>query len=340
MSTEVEPLRDEYMTAASDPAIPPPSVLFPLTYDVRGLRLAIVLGNQAIGGLCPFAKSTLCHHCDIGLGEGVRFNTEMNLRRVDWFMNYYAKVLPELRHLVIYNSGSTLNPAELSPQVIESVLSHVRAFPNLKVVSMDSRESFVTSARVLQIASQLGSGRELRVILGVESADDRIRDGILEKRMSKQAIELAARAIASIREQLVRGHGPAVAPGLSINIVIGGPGTTAATAIDDAVATSLYGVELANNHGLRLDLNLHPYYPSRRGASRFPAHPRASVTLICEAILAILARIKNSAVLFVGLQDEGHDQQQGQRRAEIAFLSEAIRHFNKTGRIDRIRSGL
>jgi hypothetical protein len=329
------------VTIINDPAIPPANVLFPLTYDVRGLRLAIVLGNQAIGGTCPFAKARLCHHCDIGLGEGVRFSTELNLRRVEWLKNYYASVFPELSHLIIYNSGSTLNPVELSPEVIESLLSYVRTLPNLKVVSMDSRESFVTSSRVVQIASQLGLGRELRIILGVESADDKIRNGILEKRMSKRAIEFAVRAIASAREKLNGGQMTDIASsGLSINVIIGGPGTSVATAIKDAVETCCYSVELAENYGLRVDLNLHPYYPSQRAMSRFPDHPRASLMLLCEAIYAIVERIKNRAVLFVGLQDEGHDQQQARRKAELVIFTEAIQFFNKTGRIDHILAAL
>lgn len=329
------------MFVAGDPALPPASTLFPLTYDVRGLRLAIVLGNQATLGLCPFAKAGLCHHCDIGSGEGTQFDAEKNLRRIEWFKNYYASVFPKLSHLVIYNSGSTLNPVELSPEVLESLLKYVRTLPNLKMLSMDSRESFVTPARVMQLASHLGRRRELRIILGVESADDRIRNEILEKRMSKRAIESAVRTIASVREKVNSDRTTNLASlGISINVVIGGPGTTAATAVNDAVGTSVYGVELAEAYRLPIDLNLHPYYPSRRGISRFPDHQRASLTLLRETICAIVERIKNRAVLFIGWQDEGHDQQQEQRRVERAMFTEAFDYFNRTGRVGHIPRAL
>ena len=69
----------------------------------------------------------------------------------------------------------------------------------------------------------VGFGRTLRIILGLETADDHAREEILGKRMSRAAIGRAVAAIGSaaadLREQRI---------GLTFNILVGGPGGDAA----------------------------------------------------------------------------------------------------------------
>jgi len=326
------------MTSYRDPAIPSSSILFRPVYDVHGLRLALVLGNQAPRGICPYAQAQRCHHCDIGLGEGVRFSTQMNLRRLDWFETYYASILPNVCHLVIYNSGSTLNPAELALEVWEAIFALVQSSSNLKIVSVDSREAFVQHDILVRLVSLLGRGYELRIILGVESANDRIRNKLLDKQMSRQAIDAAAKALTVVSTKVENNTlSDAATLGFSVNILVGGPGTTAYTAVNDAVATAAYGVRLAESYNLSLDLNLHPYYPSQRGRARFPAHPRPLPKVVCDAACTIAEQFGDKAVIFLGWQDEGHDQEPTRRAVELSTLGKAVDHFNKTGLTTQLR---
>ena len=104
-----------------DPAIPDARLLFEPVQDGYGTRLALVFGNEAPGGVCPF-YGRQCYHCDIGAGEGVQFNTDWNSRRLDFFRRHYADILPRTAHLVVYNSGSVLNPHELSDASLRLIL--------------------------------------------------------------------------------------------------------------------------------------------------------------------------------------------------------------------------
>ena len=97
-------------------AVPAAEHRFAAVRDVYGWRLALVFGNEAKDGICPYYRAGRCHHCDIGAGEGRAFDTASNAARLRWFEASYAERWPELAHLVVYNSGSTLNPAELSRQ--------------------------------------------------------------------------------------------------------------------------------------------------------------------------------------------------------------------------------
>lgn len=303
---------------------PPATSLFEPVWDRYGLRLALVFGNQAAGGLCPYYAASRCHHCDIGAGEGRAFQNEDNLGRLEWFQARYAAVLPEVAHLVLYNSGSTLNPRELAPEVLEAALGWARGLPKLTLVSLDSREAFITPEAVESACR--ACGRELHPILGLESADDHVRNELLAKKMSPEGIRRAFRTVGGVA---VRGW----RVGVDVNVVIGGPGTSFRSAVQDAVATARYALELGREAGVRVDLNLHPYYPSRRGRDRFPEHGRCPLSLVFRVLEALDALRKGEAPdtgLFLGWQDEGHDQDQDTRSLELSIAGRAFSAFNRT----------
>jgi hypothetical protein len=304
-----------------DPAVPASNIVFKPVYDDYGLRLALVFGNHADGGVCPYARAKRCHHCDIGRGEGVQFDTETNLRRLKWFKTHYAQYWYEVAHLVIYNSGSTLNPQELAPQICLEIMAFARDLPRLQVVSMDSREAFVNTEYIRQLAGILGPGRSLRIILGIESADEQIRNVFLNKKMPKRMIDKAmARFYHVWSETSANSRHKMATPGLSVNVVIGSPGTTAETVIADGLETARYAMQLAEQYDLPLDINLHPFYPSQRSVNHFPNHKRVSTHLVEQVIQAIKAILTSDKVkLFVGLQDEHHDQEPEKRADDLLF---------------------
>ncbi len=317
------------MSAALPPEAPPAASLFEPVRDRFGLRLALVLGNHAPGGLCPYYAAALCHHCDIGAGEGRAFAADDNRRRLAFFRERYAAVLPEVAHLVLYNSGSVLSPRELPPDLLDWALAWARAAsPRLRAVSLDSREPYITRDAVLRVARALGPGIEARPILGLETADDRLRDGLLEKRMPLPAVRRAFAAAGEAARRL----GPERV-GLDVNVVVAGPGTAPATAVPDAVATARFALAEGRAAGVPVDLNLHPYYPSARGLARFPAHPRCPPALAAAAAGAIAAlrdALAPGAGVFLGWQDEGHDREPERRAEELARAQAAFDRFNRT----------
>jgi hypothetical protein len=317
--------------------LPPPESLFKPVYDRRGLRLAIVLGNEAPAGICPYAARNHCHHCDIGRGEGHQFDAAMNRARFRWLEKHNSSIWPRVAHLVVYNSGSVLNRLELAPEILTAVLDFARSLPELRLVSVESREAFVTPEVVSRLTADLGAGREARVIIGIESADDTIRNKLLRKRMPRKAIERAVRAIATVRKAVVGSGNKAALPGLAANVIVGGPGTTLKSIVRDAVETAMYSLMMAQANGIPLDLNLHPYYPSQRSTARFPEHPRPSLPALVDAVCSVAQSVGDNVVVFVGLEDEGHDQEPWGRTEQAARLGRAADYFNQTGRLDLLR---
>ncbi|MEW6282817.1 MAG: hypothetical protein AB1758_29670, partial [Candidatus Eremiobacterota bacterium] len=220
----------------------------------------------------------------------------------------------------------TLNPVELSPDFLHRVLEWAAALPALRGVSLDSREAFVTSQRVREAARALGAGRFLHPILGLESARESVRNLVLDKRMSDGAIRRAFSNVAAVAREGLEAS-------MDCNVVLGGLGTSAGDAVADAVETGRFAFDLGRASGLVVDLNLHPYYPSERGRSRFPQHGRCSLNLALRAVEgldALRRELSPRSRLFIGWQDEGHDQDQEVRRLELSIARASFERFNRT----------
>jgi len=121
--------------------------------------------------------------------------------------------------------------------------------------------------------------------------------------------------------------------GLDVNIVIAGPGTTDETAVDDAVMTARLALISGAQHGVEVDLNLHPYYPGSRGSARFPNHRRCSLATTVRAVSRIVDLVRSMATdssIFIGWQDEGHDRERQRRYLELERARAAFDRFNQT----------
>ena len=125
-----------------------------------------------------------------------------------------------------------------------------------------------------------------------------------------------------------------------MNIVIAGPGTLAGCAVSEACVTAADALNTGTKNGVNVDLNLHPYYPSSRGLSRFPDHPRCPLTTTARAATEIAEVVKSWAApcnLYIGWNDEGHDRQPELRETEIERAGEPSKRFNETNDVNAIR---
>ena len=128
----------------NNPAIPYKSILFDPVRDSYGSRLALVFGNEFKSGECPFYTAKQCHHCDIGAGEGTQFTTKMNRDRLDFFRQHYNDVLRNVEHLVVYNSCSTLNKAEMSRETLEHIAECASCLDRCKIISFYSPQIYLS----------------------------------------------------------------------------------------------------------------------------------------------------------------------------------------------------
>ncbi len=307
----------------SNPAIPDEAILFQPVRDTYGNRLALVFGNEFSKGECPFYTANQCYHCDIGAGEGTQFTTEMNRERLVFFRKHYVNILENIEHLVIYNSGSTLNQAEMSRETLGEIVGYAASLERCKVISLDSREMYITKDTLDYIVERLREDQQARVILGIESQNDEVRIKKLNKMMRRENIERAFAVIGKYDGRM----------GIDVNIVFQPPELVSEEAIVEAVETLRYGLDLADEYRVLIDFNFHPYYPSKRSLTLYPSHPRANLDDTKEALRRMKDKIefrKSAAKIFVGWQDEEHDQEQHLRGVELEEGMQKVDQFNVT----------
>jgi hypothetical protein len=308
------------MSENIDLSRPPEGSLFEPVASPRGLRLALVFGNESPTGCCPF-YNVQCIHCDIGAGEGASFTSKMNQSRLAFFKEHFKEVLPKVGHLVVYNYGSTLNDKEFSPETRRHILEFAAALPAVKRVSFDSREHFVTPERVAEMLGVLRSDQSFSITLGFETLSEELRIGHLKKSMTREEVAKVFSAMA------VGGERAAV----EMNVLFQPPGITGNDAVAEAVATIEFGIEMMKKHGVLVDFNFHPYYPSIKGTKFFPDHPRAMMEHAIKALFLIIRMIKSESPqsrIFVGWNDEGHDLQPTVKKMKQLLYSPVFATFN------------
>lgn len=305
----------------NNPVIPKESILFNPVRDTYGSRLALVFGNEFSRGECPFYTARQCHHCDIGAGEGTQFTSGVNKERLEFFKQHYAGVLPSVEHLVVYNSGSTLNRREMSRETLAEILDYASSLEKCKVVSFDSREMYVTADTLNYVVDRLKKDQQARVILGLESQSDEVRIEKLNKKMTKQRIERAFEVAGKYNGKI----------GIDVNIVFQPPELRGEGAINEAVETLKYSLNLAEKYNIPIDFNYHPFYTTKRSRAIYPNHPRANLDNANEALIRMKKEIDargSDAKIFIGWQDEQHDQEQDLRVAELERKMQKFGQFN------------
>src|SRR5262249_22948617 len=121
--------------------------------------------------------------------------------------------------------------------------------------------------------------------------------------------------------------------GVDVNVVIGAPGTTDETAVLDATLTAEFALAQGSQHGVNVDLNLHPYYTGARGLARFTLHRRCSIETTARAASQIAELVRSMGAccrIFIGWQDEAHDAEPEQRALELDRARFAFDRFNQT----------
>lgn len=162
-------------------------------------RLVLLIPGQ---GCVPWlrSKAKCCPFCRLPagtrlavLGEGHEDHFEpWTITQEDYFemIDHAFTDADGVEKVVCFNGGSFLTDREIPREVRQHLYAKVADHPTAKALMVESRPEFVR-ADMLNEAEAYLQGKELTIAIGLESTNDRIRNGPLAKFIGRKSFETA-----------------------------------------------------------------------------------------------------------------------------------------------------
>jgi len=219
----------------------------------------------------------------------------------------------------LYNSGSFLADQEIPPEVRAHVLGRL-ARTAVSHVLVEARAEHVREDKVRAMRALLRPDQRLEVGIGLESADDHVRDVLINKGFSRADFERAADALG------------AAGAGLLAYVLLKPEGLEERAAIEDAVATTRYVFEVAGARSVRARVALEPAFVPPGTALETALRQGRYTPPSLWSVIEVVRRSHALGELVVGLSDEGLAPQAVPSGCErcTGRLRAALRDYNRT----------
>jgi hypothetical protein len=195
----------------------------------------------------------------------------------------------------VYNSGNFLNEAEIPAAAQLAIVARIAQEEAVRVLLVESRPEYITAESLSRLAKSIARPQSpaLEIGIGLESANDSIREGYLQKGISRKAFE---RSVNLLRE---------AGADLLAYVMLKAMPMSDQDALHDVVSTTEFVHETASRYGVRARIALQPTFvvPGTGLAVDFLAgrYVPPSLRLVVEAV----HRLAPFGDLVVGLWDEG-----------------------------------
>jgi radical SAM enzyme (TIGR01210 family) len=204
-----------------------------------------------------------------------------------------------IRKVIVSNNGSVLDEDTFSSTALMYLIAQLNLnFPNLSVLSMESRPEYVDLAELEFISRALAEGdtpTQLEIAIGFEAFDHRIRNEVFDKGMSLETFEGLVSKIAPYGYHLKCYFMQKPVPGMSD-----------ADAVIDIQNAIDYLSQIVNDHNIQINIHLNPTYVAAgtalESAFRDGRYTPPRLEDVAEA--ARYAKEKSISI-FIGLSDEG-----------------------------------
>ncbi|MCP4151988.1 MAG: archaeosine biosynthesis radical SAM protein RaSEA [bacterium] len=278
-------------------------------------RLMIVLRTKG----CEYARRTdggctvcgfLNHAVDDIVGEDI-------VKQLDYVMDTVD--LSSVEEIDLLTLGSFFNENEVDEKTRRILLEKISGLEGIKRVSFESRAEYVSREKLMESKKLLG-GKILEFGIGLESADDYIRNKIVKKGLSKKSF-------AQLLEKLSD-----TGCDLLTYLLIKPPHLSEKAAIEDAVKSVQYLFETGRQYGVRVRAAFEPVFicENTQLEDLFLDSKYRLVNL--WSVVSIIRRVHDYCNIFVGLSDENlsSDRMPYSCSKCSKKLFNAIETFNRT----------
>jgi hypothetical protein len=218
----------------------------------------------------------------------------------------------------LYNSGSFLSDQEIPPGARAHAMRRLRG-TGVRRILVEGRPEHVSVEKLRALKALLGD-EELEVGVGLESADDHVREVLVNKGFTRADFE---GAVARVGQAGCR---------LLAYVLVKPMGVTEREAVEDAVASAAWVHDVASRHGVEARVALQPTFvaPGTKLERAFLAGRYQPPSL--WSVVEVVRRAHPHGALHVGLSDEGLEPRRvpaGCPRC-TETLRAALREYNRT----------
>jgi len=294
----------------------------PVNIEGKGAnRLMVVLKTKG----CEYAHKTggctVCgflNHAEPGItGKEI-------LQQLDFALAAYD--LREVEEIDILTLGSFLNDSEVSETTRLAIMERLAKIRHVQRVSIESRAEYVTVDKIKTIKQALGQDKILEFGIGLESADDYLRNKVIKKGLSKQSFE---KTVAKAKE---------AGANLLTYLLIKPPHVSEEEAITDAVQSAAYVFRTAQKIGEPARVAFEPVFVCENTHLEDLYNQAQYRLLNLWSVVEVIIRAHKYGCIFVGLSDENLSLERmpySCPRCSKKIVNE-IENFNRTQDISTI----
>jgi radical SAM enzyme (TIGR01210 family) len=250
-------------------------------------------------------------------------------KQLDHAFEYAGSHLRDLELVSLGNEGSILDERTFAKEQLDHVLGRCAALPNIREVVLETRGEFVTEALLDDVIARIRPSK-LTLKIGLESADERIREDILRKKMNLREFE---RVIEMLGRKGV---------GLASYVLLkADPAHSDDEGREDARKTCEYLKQLCRRTRTELTLRINAMYRAGGSAwSHWAESHRWEPPSIFDLAEVMLDVHDDDIKVFAGLYDEGLATADGHYEARSDYQPwalEMLELYNQTMNLDLVR---
>ncbi len=222
--------------------------------------------------------------------------------------------------------GSFLNDNEVKPQTRKALLEKVASIPHIKRISIESRAEYVTLEKLVECKKVL-KDKILDFGIGLESANDYVRNTVINKNLSKEDFEKTVKALKEAECTLL------------VYLLIKPPGLTENEAIIDAVESAKYVFSIAQKYGVTARAAFEPVFISEDSNLEKLYLQSEYRMLNLWSVVDVILQTHEYGCIFIGLSDENLSKERMPNSCPKCDddIRREIEYFNKTQNVSGLK---
>jgi len=250
-------------------------------------------------------------------------------RQVDSALGLAAQQRSPIRRVSLGNEGSILDATTLPADQMEMVLRRCASHPGVSSIVLETRAEFATEQTLDQVQRWAAPCR-LRLKIGLETADDELRNRILRKRMDRGRFEQAVRLMGERGIELS-----------AYVLLKASPWHDDARGRADALATCDYLTRLCHEAGVGLELRVNSMYRAEGSRwSEWAVSAGWTPPSIFDLAEVLWRAAQRGVAVYAGLSEESLAAADGHYEARPDYVPRArelLEQYNETGDLTLLR---